>query len=253
MACVNLGIANDFNVFVFGDHTQSFVDSEGRVAVGGTATYTSYGIGDTLPVSTTRPDLIVQGNINVSMGTNFAGNTVIYPDSEIINYTMTNNNGVPNQPLVGTPIDFDLAEQELAALSLNLSAVTPTGTVANNFGQIVLTGTDPAFNVFTFNGNNVDGNGLRLDTANGIDIVAPAGSTIIINVGGTDVGFGSYTIFRNGVTSTREDGATILGTFIKRQGHLTKTYPLRAPCLRLMRTGKRSALATLTERLLRLR
>ncbi|WP_127529445.1 choice-of-anchor A family protein [Paenibacillus kobensis] len=213
MACTNLGIANDFNVFVFGDHTQSFVDSEGRVAVGGNATYVSYGVGDKIPVSTTRPDLIVQGNINISQGTNFSGNTIIYPTGTVITYTMTNNNGVPGQPLVDSPIDFNAVQQQLAQLSLDMAAIQPNGTVTENFGQIVLTGNDPDVNIFTFNGNNVDGQGLRLDTANGINIVAPAGSTIVINVSGDNVGFGSYTIFRNGVTATPQDGAFILWNF----------------------------------------
>ncbi|MEC0309804.1 choice-of-anchor A family protein [Paenibacillus lautus] len=210
IACGNLGIANDFNVFVFGDHTQFSVDSEGRVAVGGNATYVDYGIGDRLEVSTARADLIVQGNIDITRGANFSGNTIIYPTSTIINYTMTNNNGVTGQPLRGTPIDFALAQRQLAELSLNLGAVAPNGTVANNFGQILLTGEDPLLNVFTFNGNNVDGSGLRLDTANGVQIVAPSGSTILINVGGENVGFGSYQIFRNGTAATREDSTLIV-------------------------------------------
>ncbi|GMK37364.1 hypothetical protein PCCS19_04170 [Paenibacillus sp. CCS19] len=215
MACFNLGIANDFNVFVFTDHTQSSVDSEGRVAVGGKATYVNYGVGSSLPVSQTRDDLIVQGEIDITSGTNFAGNTIIYPTGTVTNYTMTNNNGVPNQPLVGSPIDFDAAQRELTALSLNLAAIPPNGTVENSFGQIVLTGTDPEVNVFMFNGLNVDGAGLRLDTANGINIIAPAGSTVIVTVGGENVGFGSYTIFRNGVSTTREDGALILWNFFQ--------------------------------------
>ncbi|PWW04755.1 putative repeat protein (TIGR01451 family)/choice-of-anchor A domain-containing protein [Paenibacillus cellulosilyticus] len=215
MACIDLGIANDFNVFVFTDHTQSSVDSEGRVAVGGKATYTNYGVGSSLSVSQTRDDLVVQGEIDITSGANFAGNTIIYPNGTVTNYTMTNNNGVPNQPLVGSPIDFDAAQRELTALSLNLSAIPVNGTVENNFGQIVLTGTDPELNVFMFNGLNVDGEGLRLDTANGINIIAPLGSTIIITVGGENVGFGSYTIFRNGITSTRLDATLILWNFFQ--------------------------------------
>ncbi|WP_158630121.1 choice-of-anchor A family protein [Cohnella sp. AR92] len=210
MACGNLLVANDFNLFIFGDHTQSNVDSEGRVAVGGNATYSNYGIGDKLTVSTTRADLIVQGNMNISSGTNFSGNSVIYPAGTVLQYTMTNNNRVPDQPLVQTPIDFTAAEQSLASLSLNLAALGPNGTVASNFGQIVLTGADPDLNVFTFNGNNVDGEGLALDTANGINIIAPSGSTILVNVGGENVGFGSYTIFRNGLTPPDSEGSLIL-------------------------------------------
>lgn len=41
----NFGLANDYNVFVFGDMTLSNTDAEGRVAVGGNATLSNYGIG----------------------------------------------------------------------------------------------------------------------------------------------------------------------------------------------------------------
>lgn len=215
MACENLGIANDFNLFIFGDHTQSNVDAEGRVAVGGTATYANYGIGDRLPVSTTRADLIIQGNVNITNGTNFAGNTVVYPSSTVFTYTMTNNNRVPGQPLRGTPIDFAAAERSLTELSLNLAALTPNGTVANYFGQIVLTGTDPALNVFTFGGNNVDGAGLRLDAANGINLIVPAGSTVVVNVGDNNVGFGSYQTFINGTAANRGNVCPILWNFFQ--------------------------------------
>ncbi|MEK0313436.1 choice-of-anchor A family protein [Cohnella sp. 56] len=215
MACGNLGSANDFNLFIFGDHTQSNVDSEGRVAVGGTATYANYGVGNTLPVSTTRPDLIIQGNVNITNGTNFAGNTVVYPTSTVFNYTMTNNNGVPGQPLRGTPIDFAAAELALTELSINLAAMTPNGTVSNNFGQIVLTGTDPVLNLFMFGGNNVDGHGLRLDSANGINLIVPAGSTVVVNVGDDNVGFGSYQTFINGVAANRSNVCPILWNFFQ--------------------------------------
>jgi choice-of-anchor A domain-containing protein/uncharacterized repeat protein (TIGR01451 family) len=128
---------------------------------------------------------------------------------------MTNNNRVPDQPLRGTPIDFEAAERSLTETAINLAAISPNGTVANNFGQIVLTGVAPDLNVFTINGNNVDGEGLTLDNANGINIVAPAGSTILINVGGNNIGFGSYAIFRNGITATRADATLILWNFFQ--------------------------------------
>ncbi len=60
---INFGFANDFNVYTINDHTQSNVDSEGRVAVGGNATYTNYGVGSALTLSLTRADLIVGGDI----------------------------------------------------------------------------------------------------------------------------------------------------------------------------------------------
>ncbi|WP_164545502.1 DUF7507 domain-containing protein [Paenibacillus albus] len=215
MACGNLGVANDFNVFVFGNHTQSFVDSGGRVAVGGNATYNSYGIGSSLPVSQTRADLIVGGNMNITSGTNFSGNSVISPSGTIINYTMTNNNGVSGQPFRGTPVDFAAAEQYLTCASTTWGNLSPNGTAFVNFGQIVLQGNSPTLNIFTINGNNVAGSGVSLSSANGINIIAPPGSTILVNISGTSVGFGSYAIFRNGGQSTAADGAFIMWNFFQ--------------------------------------
>ncbi|WP_127529920.1 DUF7507 domain-containing protein [Paenibacillus kobensis] len=210
VACENLGIANDFNVFVFEDHIQSFVDSEGRVAVGGNAVYRNYGIGNKLTLSTTRNDLIVGGSMDIIGGTNFSGNSVISPTGAIINYTMTNNNGVPGQPLRQTPFDFEDAEFSLTCASSSWAAVAPNGTVSVNFGQIVLTGSDPSLNVFTIDGNNVAGSGFSLSSVNGINIVTPPGSTVLINIAGTNIGFGNYSIFINGNTAIPSDGRLIL-------------------------------------------
>ena len=41
----NFGLANDYNVFVFGNMSLSNTDAEGRVAVGGNATLSNYGVG----------------------------------------------------------------------------------------------------------------------------------------------------------------------------------------------------------------
>ncbi|SEP10993.1 choice-of-anchor A family protein [Paenibacillus sp. OV219] len=215
MACGNLGVANDFNVFVFGNHTQSFVDSGGRVAVGGNATYNSYGIGVALTSSQTRADLIVGGNMNITGGTNFNGNSVISPTGTIIKYTMTNNNGVSGQPFRGAPVDFAAAEQYLTCASSSWGTLSPNGTAFVNFGQIVLQGNSPTLNIFTINGNNVAGSGVSLSSANGINIIAPPGSTILVNITGTSVGFGSYAIFRNGGQSTAADGAFIMWNFFQ--------------------------------------
>ncbi|MBP3962488.1 DUF7507 domain-containing protein [Paenibacillus lignilyticus] len=215
MACGNLGVANDFNVFVLGNHTQSFVDSGGRVAVGGNATYNSYGIGNALPTSTTRADLIVGGNMNIIGGTNFSGNSVISPAGTIINYTMTNNNGVTGQPFRGTPVDFAAAQQYLTCASSSWGSLSPNGTAFVNFGQIVLSGNSPTLNIFTINGNNVAGSGVSLATANGINIITPPGSTVLVNITGNNVGFGSYAIFINGGQSSPANGAVILWNFFQ--------------------------------------
>lgn len=206
----NFKVANDFNVYVLNDHVQSNVDSEGRVAVTNNATYLNYGIGSHLTPSTTRADLVVGGKMNILNGTNANGNSVISNLSNVINYTMTNNNGVTPQPIEDSPIDFVTQNEYLICASKNWSLLPSNGTAKVEYGGLTLTGTDPNLNIFNIDGTNINNSGLGLSTLNKIDIVAPIGSTILINVSGLNLGFGSYGMFRNGVTATGYDGQYIL-------------------------------------------
>ena len=209
----NFGPANNYNVFVFGDMSMSNTDAEGRVAVGGNATLSNYGVGAgiaPLPPANTDPSFVVNGNVNVTAGSNASGNTVINPSSTIISYTMGNPNG---QLITGTPIDFAAAEQYLKCASAFWSTLAPNGTGQVVFGQLNLTGTDPALNIFSLNSSNLYGSGLSLAQLNGINIIAPLDSTILINVDGTAILYGSYQIFRNGITATRENARHIVWNF----------------------------------------
>lgn len=209
----NLGVANDFNVFLLGDHIQSFASSEGRVAVGGNAVYKDYDIGSKLPAKSDRADLIVKKNLDISGGNNFNGCSAVCSTGMIINYTMKNPNGVMDKTLPADPVNFTAAESYLKSYSLYLSSIPATGIVSVNFGQIVLTGSNPTLNVFSFDGSNVAQTGLTMDKASVINIIAPDNSTIIINVNGDNIGFGDYTIFRNSLPATTEESRYILWNF----------------------------------------
>ncbi|WP_010245953.1 choice-of-anchor A family protein, partial [Acetivibrio cellulolyticus] len=208
----NFGIANGFNLFILGDHTQSNVDSEGRVAVGGNATYSNYAVGSKLERSTTRADLIVGGDVNITSAQNLNGNTIISPTSNIIKYDMTHPNGVAN-PIRADIIDFGAARTFLQNASQTWAKYATNGTSKITYGQLVLEGTDPVLNVFSINGNNIDGSGFSLNSIYQINIVVPEKSTVLINVGGDNVGFGNYSIFYKGSTATTENGQYFLWNF----------------------------------------
>lgn len=207
---MNFKIANEFNVYVLNDHKQSNTDSEGRVAVAGNATYSNYGIGSHLTTSLSRNDLVVGGQMNIIGGTNFHGNSVISDINNVINYTMTNNNSVLPQPIEETPIDFQAQNDYLRCASTNWALLEKNGTATVLYGGLTLVGFDPTLNIFNINGENVEGSGLSLSMLNKIDIIAPSNSTILINVSGTNLGFGSFGMFRNGLTATGFDGQYIL-------------------------------------------
>ena len=81
------------------------------------------------------------------------------------------------------------------------------------FNQLNLTGADQNLNIFRFDSANIYGTGLSLNQLNGINIIAPIDSTILINVAGTSIQYGSYQIFRNGTAATREKARKILWNY----------------------------------------
>ncbi len=153
---------------------------------------------------------MVNGNINVSNGSNASGNTVINPDSTIIQYTMGNPNGTF---LTGTPIDFAEAAAYLKCASGFWNSLAPNGVGEVVFNQLNLTGTDETLNIFSLDSANLYGSGVSLSQLNGINIIAPIDATILINVAGTNIQYGSYQIFRNGTAASRENARKILWNF----------------------------------------
>lgn len=207
---INFGSAGEYNVFVFGNLSLSNTDAEGRVAVGGNATLSNYGVGASilpLPPSGSDASLVVNGDLDVSAGSNACGNTIVSPSSTVINYTMGNPNG---SLLTATPIDFAEAERYLKCASIFWSGLVPNGTGTVVFGQLNLTGIDETLNIFRFDSTNIYGTGLALNQLNGINIIAPADSTILITVDGSNILYGSYQIFRNGIAASRADACKIL-------------------------------------------
>ena len=154
---INFAAANGYNVFLFGDINLSNTDAEGRVAVGGNATLSNYGIGagiSPLPPANTDPSFVVNGNVNVSAGSNASGNTVINPASTVIGYTMGNPNG---SLITGTPIDFTETERYLKCASAFWNSLTPNGTGTVVFNQLNLSGIDPVLNIFSLNASGIYG------------------------------------------------------------------------------------------------
>ena len=170
-----LGIASDYSAFVLHDFNGQYSDAQGRVAVGGNATFTGYSVGDRLSNSNgTRDDLIVGGNLNYTNGQVFNGNTVYG------NTVHTDMFGHPFGDIhKATPIDFGAAKTQLTNMSASWAAMPATGTVADHWGTFVLTGTNATQNVFTLTA-------AQLWNANNLIINAPAGSSVLVNVSGID-------------------------------------------------------------------
>jgi choice-of-anchor A domain-containing protein len=183
----DLGPATKYNVFVFGDMNQSS-DSEGRVAVGGNATFSNFGIADRLQ-TTDGPNLVVGGNLNYQGGQVFGGNAVYGGSANI------QGAGIPNGSFSqGQAVNFQAAEQELTGLSSTLSKLSPTNsTTYHNWGGIQLDGRNSDMNVFELDG-------AKFSSTNNFVLNAPAGSTVVVNVKGDNVSLRNFGMQFNGVS-----------------------------------------------------
>jgi choice-of-anchor A domain-containing protein len=173
----DLGEASTFNAFFFDGLTVSASDAEGRIAVGGNATLTSYGIGDRLSNSNgTRDDLIVGGNLDFTNGQVFNGNLVHGGAAHLQGV------GIPNgdQRQESNVLDFEAIEADLTDTSAALGVESANGRVSVRWGSLNLRGMHGEMNVFAVTAE-------QLANAHSITILTPFRSAVLINVSGESV------------------------------------------------------------------
>ena len=226
---LSLGQAAGYNVFVFGNFTESNTDSQGPVAVGGSFapagggsfTIASGQSGDGAGVW----DLVVAGSFTDVNGTLGGGSAFVGGNMTWSDPTLPHNvyvNGSFSNPsdagsVAGTvyyggtfssgdalshsklgspeadPIDFVGAQTNLDSVSATLASQTANGTVTDSYNTYTLTGASSSINVF-----NLTGTSYSNAT---INITAPAGSTVIINVAGSSDSFSGGSINLSGVSA----------------------------------------------------
>ena len=191
----SLGAANDYNAFIFGNFTSSGSDTEGRLAVGGNADLSGYSVGTSLD-TTGGNTLVVGNNLTFTNGQVNKGNAV-YGSS-----ATTSGFGIPDGSLIqGNPVDFASAQSQLTQLSGSLAGMGANGSFNDHYGTLQFVGTDPALNTFTVTAPSVN-------SANGIQINAPANSTVIINIGGDNIFFDYF-----GISIANTDKQKVLYNF----------------------------------------
>ena len=198
----SLGLASGYNVFVFGNMTLANTDVEGRAAVGGNATFSNFGVGQSVAPNAAQLNLVVGGNAGLTNGQIFNGSgsaassTLSGVGFNTPGATFTNGS---------SPVDFAAADVALTSLSDSLQALGTTGSlVSQPWGEWDLTGANSALNVFSINGS-------LLNTLNTFKIVAPTASTIVINVSGTSASLANMGIFLNG--SQNADWSRVIWNF----------------------------------------
>jgi choice-of-anchor A domain-containing protein len=178
--------AKDFNLFVLGDMNVHSSDTEGRVAVKGNASMSSYSVGTTASAGTVN--LVVGGNL-VAHGGSTNGKTIVGGTTNYQNWATAGLQ--PHGTAV--PVDFVAEMTRLNWLTDYLADLTPTGTavIPPWGGQYTLTGANAGLNVF-------DISGATLANTNSFTINLTPGSTILINVDGTADSFSNAGITING-------------------------------------------------------
>lgn len=188
-----LGPAADFNLFVLNDLNQPSSDTEGKVAVGHDAKLSNYSVGDKLPNSNGTEDvLIVNNDLHYTSGAVYSGNIVVGGNTNLPIDQVSINNGTLKH---GHPIDFAAASSYFNSMTAQLAAYTVTAPTQFIWGGLILTGTDPFRNVFMVDGAN-------LSSANNVEITAPNGSVVVVNVSGTNVSWtGGFTVTGTSTTN----------------------------------------------------
>jgi choice-of-anchor A domain-containing protein len=206
-----LGVSNSYNEFSIGDSNRSGTDTQGRAAVGGNASYGNFTVGAQSPTGG-QLNLVVGGNFAAS-GASVRGSILVGGDASYSQPTVMGNitaNGsltlgswgqiagdatygttLANSPspttILGTtargtsslPFSFAAEAAFLGALSTaQYSASDPS--VGLTYGALNVA-TPNVVGAYFYNvGGAILGNAVG-----GINITAPAGSTVVLNVGGT--------------------------------------------------------------------
>ncbi len=182
-----VGPAADYNVFVFGNYISANSDTEGNLAAGGNVNLANYKVASKIPGSSAR--LVVGGNLTASNGGVGDGqNGTIYAGGSSTVSSFTARGGIQSQTLV----DFATAESQYKSLSTNWGGLASNGTTSSQHGTLSLTGNDSALSVFSVTASELTNSGS-------VNITAPTGSTVLINVSGSGQSFNNGQVFLNGV------------------------------------------------------
>jgi choice-of-anchor A domain-containing protein len=187
---VQLGAAANYNVYVSGSMTQDGGDVATSVAVGGSASMTSFGIyGAGVPA--TSDSLVVGGNLSFTNSSIGGGNTRVAGDVTASSATIggTLYYGGANNATNGTydpkfaqgggipPTFFSGANGQLQSVSSTLASQGANGATSLSGTTLTLTGSNSAIDYFSVTS-------AQLATSTSLNIVAPSGATVVVNVDG---------------------------------------------------------------------
>ena len=184
---VNLGIAGQFNAFVFSNFTSYSSDTEGPLAVGGNVDVQNYSINDVY-ASNSRVAVIVGRDVNFDAGS-FIGQIDYSGSASVTRIDLKD----VSQHSPTAAIDFSAEKNVLGTLSSQLSAAPANGKAVFLYGGVQFIG-DGTNNPQVF---DVTAAQMANVTYGSFSNLSP-GQTVIVNISGDSVSFlGGWT---NGMT-----------------------------------------------------
>jgi choice-of-anchor A domain-containing protein len=209
-----LGVAGDYNEFIFGNIWQWNTDSQGRVAAMGNASYLNMSIASEI-LPDPYPELVVGGNLawtNGSVGyfTKEGSGDLTNPLNKrgdiLVGRTATIGKDAGGYPTVtygslteraALPFSFRTEQSYLQGMSTfwgNLSATGVAAYPTDQFGKylISLSGTNKDLNIFNLNAD-------LISNASKFSIDVPFGSTLLVNISGTAARMQDFGFFYDGI------------------------------------------------------
>ncbi len=209
-AAAPLGVASQFNVFVFEEIVQWKTDTEGRVAAGGNVFYSDMSVARLIREKNgddTDPELIVGGNLFARRGSvgyfppensgdpDFKKGDIVVGGKAFIGKdpggyeTFTYGSLQQKTP---PPLDFQKERSFLQEMSSFWGSLHPNGTVEKSDSNLYLKGADAQLNIFTLSAWDL----LRIGD---FRIEVPEGSTVLVNIAGKIGSLERFGFYFNGL------------------------------------------------------
>lgn len=184
---LNISEAEGFNLVTWGNATLLNSDTEGRVAVGGNATFGGYSIGThAVNPSALDASFVVGGNLAAGHGQVYNGSIYVGGTYSGPGYSLNSRPGSVTSAGLGAavPFDFGAAKTALQAKSQSWGAEAATGTSVLQWSTLTLTGTNTDLNIFNITA-------AQLSSASTLTINVASGSHVLVNVSGASATFGN--------------------------------------------------------------
>ncbi|HSI28709.1 MAG: choice-of-anchor A family protein [Methylophilus sp.] len=174
---LDLGVAGQFNVFVFENFTSSNSDVEGAVAVGGHFNASSYAVNE-------RNKAVAGNSLLVAKSLTFTNGSVKNGNIDVAGAKTTSGFGFAGAYTNSSPVNFANERTYLENLSLSLNNLNNTGVATYHYSGLQLTaGNSTDAQVFDIDGS-------LFNTRNNTSFSGFAnGQTIILNISGNDLKF----------------------------------------------------------------